>query len=85
MLPAADSRTEWTLRSVGTEMGGHSRSFDVMEIGRPDGVSDIANLGLTLAEARQLLAQVQQEAIAGRHADTQCFSRTVSHPAEGAT
>jgi hypothetical protein len=29
---------------------------DVMEISKPDGLGDIANLGLTLAEAKQLLA-----------------------------
>jgi hypothetical protein len=59
MLPAGGSRMEWTLRLVGTEMDGQSRSFDVMEISRPDGLSDIANLGLTLAEAKQLPVQVQ--------------------------
>jgi hypothetical protein len=44
---------EWTLRLVGTEMDGQSRSFDVMEISRPDDLSDFTNLGLTLAEAKQ--------------------------------
>jgi hypothetical protein len=34
---------------------------DVMEISKPDGLGDIANLRLTLAEAKQLLAQVQRE------------------------
>jgi hypothetical protein len=57
---------EWTLRLVGTEMDGQSRSFDVMEISRPDCLSDIANLGLTLAEAKQLLGQVQQEVVAAQ-------------------
>ena len=32
-----------------------------MEISRPDGLGDIANLGLTLSEAKQLLANVQCE------------------------
>ena len=54
MLPAGGSRMEWTLRLVGTEMDGQSRSFDVMEISRPDDLSDFANLGLTLAEAKRL-------------------------------
>jgi hypothetical protein len=36
---------EWTLRLVGTEMDGQSRSFDVMEISRADGLGYIANLG----------------------------------------
>jgi len=50
---------EWTLRLVGTGIDGQSRSVEVMAITRPEGLSDIANLGLTLAEAKLLLAQVQ--------------------------
>jgi hypothetical protein len=57
---------EWTLRLVGTGTDGQSRSFDVMVISRPDGLGDIANLGLTLAEAKQLLVQVQQEVVAAQ-------------------
>jgi hypothetical protein len=34
---------------------------DIMEISKPDDLGDIANLGLTLAEAKQLLARVQCE------------------------
>ena len=64
MLPAGDSRMEWTLRLVGMGIDGQSRSFDVMAISRPDGLGDIANLGLTLAEAKLLLAQVQQQVVA---------------------
>ena len=64
MLPAGDSRMEWTLRLVGTGIDGQSRSFDVMAISRPDGLGDIANLGMTLSEAKQLLAQVQQQVVA---------------------
>src|SRR4249919_451815 len=68
MLPAGDSRMEWTLRLVGMGIDGQSRSFDVMAISRPDGLGDIANLGLTLAEAKLLLAQVQQQVSpAGQH------------------
>jgi hypothetical protein len=55
---------EWTLRLVGTEIDGQSRSCEVMAISRPDGLGDIASLGLTLAEAKQLLVQVQQEVVA---------------------
>jgi hypothetical protein len=55
-LPVGVLQMEWKLRLVGTEIDGRSRSFDVMEINRPDGLGDIANLGLTLAEAQQLLA-----------------------------
>jgi hypothetical protein len=44
--------TEWTLRLIGTGIDGQSRSFDVTAISRPEGLGDIANLGLTLAEAK---------------------------------
>ncbi len=55
---------EWTLRLVGTETDGQPRSCEVMAISRPDDLGDIAALGLTLAEAKQLLVQVQQEVVA---------------------
>ena len=64
MLPAGDSRMEWTLRLVGMGIDGQSRSFEVMAISRPEGLGDIANLGITLSEAKQLLAQVQQHVVA---------------------
>ena len=57
---------EWVLRLVGTGVDGQSRSFNVMEISRPDGVGDIANLGLTLAEGKLLLARVQQGVVAAQ-------------------
>ena len=57
---------EWMLRLVGTGTDGQSRSFDVMEISRPDGLGDFANLGLTLAEAKQLLERVQQDVVAAQ-------------------
>ena len=40
--------------------------MDVMEIRRPDDLVDIANLGLTLSEAKLLLAGVQQEIVAAQ-------------------
>ena len=52
------------LRLVGTGIDGQSRSFEVMAISRPDGLGDIANLGLTLAESKLLLGQVQQQLVA---------------------
>ena len=64
MLPAGDSRMEWTLRLVGMGIDGQSRSLEVMTISRPDGLGDIANLGITLYEAKQLLVQVQQQVVA---------------------
>ena len=42
---------------------------DVMEISRPDGASNIADLGLTLSEAKQLLARVQQAIVAAQAGD----------------
>src|SRR3984885_7778890 len=65
---------EWIVRLVGTGMDGQSQSFDVMAIGRPDGLGDIANLGLTLTEAKQLLVQVQQQIVAAQ-ADTHAMFR----------
>ena len=50
---------KWILKLVAA--GGEGPWVDVMEISKPDGLGDIANLGLTLAEAKQLLAQVQRE------------------------
>jgi hypothetical protein len=64
MLRAGDSRMEWTLCLVGMGIDGKSRSFEVMAISRPDDLGDIANLGLTLAEGKLLLAQVQQHFVA---------------------
>ena len=57
---------ERVLRLVGTGVDGQPRSFNVMEISRPDGVGDIANLGLTLAEGKLLLAGVQQGVVAAQ-------------------
>ena len=51
----------WILRLVQTGAEGEDPGRDLMEISRPDGLGDIANLGLTLSEAKQLLASVQRE------------------------
>jgi hypothetical protein len=62
---------EWTLRLVGMGIDGQSRSVDVMAIARPEGLGETAYLGLSLAEAKQLLSQVQQAVVAAqadRHA-----------------
>jgi hypothetical protein len=55
---------EWTLRLVGMGIDGQFRNFEVMAISRPDGVGDIANLDLTLAESKLLLTQVQRQLVA---------------------
>ena len=41
--------------------GDEGACVEVMEVSKPDDLSDIANLGLTLTEAKQLLARVQRE------------------------
>jgi hypothetical protein len=51
---------------VKTEADGEERCTDVMKIDRPDGLAEIANLGLTLAEAKRLLAGLQQEIVAAQ-------------------
>jgi hypothetical protein len=74
MLAAGDSRMEWTLCLIGTGIDGQSRSSEVMTISRPDGLGDIAGLGLTLAEAKLLLAQLQRQLVA-EQADTHAAFR----------
>ena len=69
MLPAGDPRMNWTLRLVGIGIDGQSRSYEVMAITRPDGLGDIANLGLTLSEARQLLVRAEPAASPAIRAD----------------
>ena len=48
----------WVVRLV--EAGGDAgaRSADLMEICRPGGLGEIADLGLSLPEAKQLLSSV---------------------------
>ena len=56
----------WVLRLVGTGSDGQARGLDVMEISRPDNLRDVADLGLTLYEAKQILARGQQAAVAAQ-------------------
>jgi len=42
----------WVLRLVEAKGEGQSQGTDVMEIVRPDDLGNIADLGLTLAEAK---------------------------------
>jgi hypothetical protein len=44
------------VRLVKLGVDGEMQSTDVMEINRSDDIGDIANLGSTLAEVKQLLA-----------------------------
>jgi len=59
----------WVLRLVETGTGGQAESLDVLEISRPSDLRGIANLGLTLPEAKQLLARVQQAVVAAQARD----------------
>ena len=52
------------LRLVKTGAEGEGSCTDVLEIDRPGDLGDIASLGLTLAEAKRLLAGVQREIVA---------------------
>jgi hypothetical protein len=64
-------RVGWILRLVKTGADGDDQSTDVMEINKPDDLSDTADLGLSLAEAKLLLAGVQRDIVtaqAGAHA-----------------
>ena len=81
MLPAGGSGMKWTLGLIGTGIDGRFRSVDVMAIDRPEGLGDIANLGLTLAEAKLLLAQVQQEVVAAQARYHAVFGRPVNYAA----
>ena len=59
----------WVLRLVETGTANGAQSVDVMEISRPNDLRDIASLGLTLPEAKQLLARVQQAMVAAQVRD----------------
>ena len=59
----------WVLRLVETGTDTRAQSVDVMEISRPNDLRDLASLGLTLSEAKQLLARVQQAVVAAQARD----------------
>src|SRR4051812_32231576 len=52
------------LQLVETRADGGTRSVALMELGRPGNLRDIADLGLTLPKAKQLLACVQPAVVA---------------------
>ena len=54
----------WVLRLVEVGAEGEGRCADIMEISRPNSLIDIADLGLTLAEAKLVLAGIQRETVA---------------------
>jgi hypothetical protein len=59
----------WVLRLVETGVYGSSRSVDVMATDCLGDLGDIANLGLTLAQGKQVVALVQQEIVTARSRD----------------
>jgi hypothetical protein len=51
----------WIVGLVSIGAGGVEHSTDVLRIARPGDLTDLASLGLTLAEGKRLLAGIQQE------------------------
>ena len=54
----------WLVRLVKIGVEDEGSYTDTLEIAQPDDLHDIADLGLTLAEAKQLLARVRQVGVA---------------------
>jgi hypothetical protein len=54
------------VRLVQIGADGNEPFADVMTINRPDGLDDIANLGLTVADGKRVLAGLQQEIVAAQ-------------------
>src|SRR5713101_1741394 len=61
-----ETRMRWVLRLIATGDDVRCPSIDLVEICRPESLGDIANLGLTLPEAKQLLASVQRAVVSGQ-------------------
>ena len=59
----------WVLRLVETGVDGSGRSVDVMAIECSGDLGDIADLGLTLSQSKQLVALVQQEIVTAQSRD----------------
>jgi hypothetical protein len=56
----------WIVRLVSIGADGEEHCADVMRISKPDDLGDLADLGLTLAEGKLLLAGIQQEVVAAQ-------------------
>src|SRR5918994_7380116 len=56
----------WIVKLVSIGAEGEEHSTDVMRIAKPDDLTDLASLGLTLAEGKRLLAGVQREIVAAQ-------------------
>jgi hypothetical protein len=56
----------WVLRSIATEGDARCLGTDLIEICPPEGLGDIAELGLALPEAKQFLASVQHTVVSAQ-------------------
>jgi hypothetical protein len=56
----------WVLRLVEADDDARSRSSDLTEICRPEGLREIADPGLSLPEAKQLLTSLQRAVVASQ-------------------
>ena len=56
----------WVLRLIATGDDARCLGTDLVEICRPESLGDIANLGLALPEAKQLLESVQRASVTGQ-------------------
>ena len=65
----------WIVRLVQIGADGDEPFADVMTINRPDDLDDIANLGLSVADGKRVLAGLQQEIVAA-----QARSHSVQRP-----
>ena len=54
----------WIVKLVSIGAAGGERSTEVMRIARPDDLTDLATLGLTMAEGKQLLARAVADQVA---------------------
>ena len=59
----------WIVKLVRIMADGEEHCVDAMTINRPDDLGNIATLGLTLAEEKQLLAGMQRESVAAQAKD----------------
>ena len=59
----------WIVRLVKIGAGGEEQATDVLKIDRPGDLDDVANLGLTSAEATLVLASVRREIVAAQARD----------------
>src|SRR4051794_12450137 len=67
-LPSSWGRdtVAWIVRLVSTGADGEEHSTDVLRFARPEDLTDLGSLGLTLAEGKKLLAGLQQEIVAAQ-------------------